>query len=198
MSDNNINLNDLWQGQTAQPMSTSELLRKVNALKASNFRRILFTTLALSLTSLFICWIWLNYSPQLFTTKLGIVLTILSMAIYGYSMNRQYPYLKKLDNANTNLEYLSNLLALRRHQHFLQTTMLNIYFVLLSSGILLYMIEPAQLMSGLKAIAAYALVIGWILFSWVYLRPRQIRKQQARLNEVISIYENIQTQLSKR
>lgn len=195
--DNKINLNELWQGQNAKPLNKNELLKKVNALKTSNYKRIIMTTLALSFTSIFICWIWVSYNPQLITTKIGIVLTILSMAIYGYTMNRQYPILTKLNNANANTEYLEHLLALKKKQTFLQTTMMNLYFIMLSAGILLYMIEPTSQMESIWAIVAYGLTIAWIFFAWFYLRPRQIKKQQVALNEVINKFENIKTQFEK-
>lgn len=196
MDNGNINFNELWQGQTAKQLPTIDLLKKVNKFKTSNYIKITLSTLAFSLTSFFICWIWISYNPQLFTTKLGIVLTILSMAIYGYSLNQLYPLLKKIDNANSNTEHLANLLALKKKQLFLQTTMMNLYFVMLSLGIGLYMIEPTSHMAMFWAIFAYGITALWILFSWFYLRPRHIKKQQTILNDIISKFENIQTQLN--
>lgn len=197
MDNNTINFNELWQGRTANQLPTDELLKKVNTFKTSNYIKISLTTLAFSLTSFFICWIWISYNPQLVTTKLGIVLTLLSMAIYGSSLNQQYPLLKKMDKANSNAEHLASLLALKKKQQFLQTTLLNVYFIVLSVGIGLYMIEPTRHMTLFWAIVAYGITGLWILFSWLYLRPRQIKKQQTKLNDIISKFENIQTQLNK-
>jgi len=119
------------------------------------------------------------------------------MAIYGSSLNQQYPLLKKMDKANSNAEHLASLLALKKKQQFLQTTLLNVYFIVLSVGIGLYMIEPTRHMTLFWAIVAYGITGLWILFSWLYLRPRQIKKQQTKLNDIISKFENIQTQLNK-
>lgn len=197
MDNDNINLNELWQRQTANQLPTIDLLKKVNKYKTSNYIKIVLTTLTISLTSFFICWIWIDYDPQLFTTKLGIVLIILSMAIYGYSLNQLFPLLKKMDNTNSNAEHLEILLSLKKKQQFLQTTMLNLYFIMLSLGVGLYMIEPTSHMTIFWAIFAYGITALWVLFSWFYLRPRQIKKQQSKLNNIISKFENIQTQLNK-
>lgn len=102
-----------------------------------------------------------------------------------------------MDKANSNAEHLANLLALKKKQQFLQTTLLNVYFMMLSLGIGLYMIEPTGHMTLFWAIIAYGITGVWILFSWLYLRPRQIRKQQTKLNDIIGKFENIQTQLNE-
>lgn len=196
MNNNNINFNHLWQSRTANQLPTEELLKKVNAFKKYNYIKISLTTLAFSLTSVFICWIWINYNPQIFTTKFGIVLIILAMAIYGYSLNQQYPLLKNINNTNSNTAYLKNLLALKKKQLFLQTTMLNLYFTMLSLGIGLYMIEPTSNMTIFWAIFAYGITALWILFNWFYLRPKQIKKQQTSINNLISKFEYIQLQLN--
>jgi hypothetical protein len=190
-----MNLNEIWQSQTAVQPTSADLLEKVGAIKTANYRRLIFTTLAFALTSTFICWIWATYNPQLFTTKLGIILTVLSMAIYGYSMNQQYPLLKKINNASSNLEYLEHLLTLKKKQVFLQTTLLNLYFVLLSVGIGLYMIEPVQKMTIFWGVVAYTIASLWVIFSYFYLRPKQIKKEQASINELILNFERICKQM---
>jgi len=194
MNPREINLYDLWQGQQATTPAPQDFLRTVNRFRNNNYTRLFLTTLAFAATSAFIAWIWLSWQPQMETTRLGIVLTILSMAIYGFVMNRQYPLLRKIDEAASNAELLSSLIALRKQQLFLQTTMLNLYFVMLSAGILLYMIEPSQQMSAQNAAIAYGATIAWVLFAWSYLRPRQLKKQQAKLNEIIQKLEEINGQ----
>ncbi len=196
MDHNTINLSEIWQSQTARQIPTDELLRKTNEVKKSYYVRLILTTLAFSITSAFICWIWINYDPQLYTTKWGIILILLAMAIYGYSLNQQYPLLKKLDDTASITAHLANLVTLKRKQQFLHTTMLNVYFLMLSSGIALYMIEPVQAVTPLWAIVAYTVTGCWIAFSWFYLRPRHIGKQQSKLNEMIGKLENVQTQLN--
>jgi Flp pilus assembly protein TadB len=92
---------------------------------------------------------------------------------------------------------LANLLSLKKKQQFLQTKMLNLYFIMLSLGVGLYMIEPTSNMTLFWAIFAYAITALWVLFNWFYLRPRQIKKQQKILNDMISKFENIQVQMNK-
>lgn len=77
----------------------------------------------------------------------------------------------------------------------MHTTMLNLYFVLLSTGIGLYMFEYASRMTMFWGLFTYAITAVWILFNWLYLRPRQIKKQQTKLDEIISKFESINKQL---
>jgi hypothetical protein len=193
--DDNQDFRELWKKQTATPVSTDELLQKLNKLKKSQFNKMILSTAALSLTSIFIIWIWIVFDPQMATTKYGIILIILAMAIFGYSYNRQYPILKQLDISKSNSEYLESLIALKRKQHHLHSTMLSLYFVMLGIGIVLYMIEYTMRMTTFWAIFAYTITLAWIAFNWFFIRPRTIKKQQGKIDELISRFSNISEQL---
>jgi hypothetical protein len=197
MDTNNINLNELWAGQKAEQPTTTDLLLKVNVFKKSNRRRIILTNLILVSTALFILFVWLYFKPQLATTKIGIILTILAIVIFVVSTNKSLGLLKKTSEAESNQHYLRNFLALKEKQQFMQTTVLNLYFIFLSTGIALYMYEYTSLMTTFWALFTYGITGCWILFNWFYLRPRQIKKEQSKLNEIISKFENIQVQLSQ-
>lgn len=191
----NLNFYDLWQSQTSKPLPSDELLIKIKKLKKSNYRTIWFTSILFTVTSFFIIWIWIEYNPQLITTKLGIIIVLLSMLLYGYSLNQQTPLLKKIDELESSSEYLQNLLDLKTKQQYLQSTMLNLYFIFLSLGLGLYMIEPTSKMQFQHKLLAYGVTLSWILLNWFYIRPRQIKKQQTKLNYLISQLTIINKQL---
>ena len=73
--------------------------------------------------------------------------------------------------------------------------MLSIYFVMLGLGIVLYMIEYTMMMTTFWAIFAYTLTLAWIAFNWFFIRPRTIKKQQAKLDELIGKFSDISEQL---
>jgi len=93
-------------------------------------------------------------------------------------------------------EYLKQLLKLKAKQLFLQSTMLNIYFILLSTGICMYMYEYTSRMTFLWAVISYGLTLLWIAVNWFYFRPRTIKKQQTKINELISKFEKLSQQLT--
>jgi hypothetical protein len=194
----NINFNELWAKQKTGEPNKEDLLSKINKFKKSNIRRLITTNFILITTSLFIIFIWAYYQPQMITTKIGIILTILSMVIFVIAYNQSFALFRKTTNTLSNSDYLKNLLAIKAKQQFMQTTMLSLYFVLLSTGIGLYMYEYAQLMSLFWGIFAYLVTSIWVLFNWFYLRPKQIKKQQSKVDEIISKLEMLIEQLDEK
>jgi hypothetical protein len=194
----NINFNELWAKQKTGVPNKEELLSKINKFKKSNLKRLIITNLLLIITSLFIIFIWVHYQPQMIITKIGVILTILAMVIFVIVYNQSFTLFRKTYNTQSNSEYLKDLLAIKAKQQFMQTTMLNLYFVLLSTGIGLYMYEYTQLMTAFWGIFAYGITSIWILFNWFYLRPKQIKKQQSKLDEIISKFKMLIEQLDEK
>ena len=194
----NINFNELWTKQKTGEPNKEDLLSKINKFKKSNLKRLITTNLLLITTSIFIIFIWVYYQPQMITTKIGIILTILAMVVFVIAYNQSFALFRNTKNALSNSEYLKNLLAIKAKQQFMQTTMLNLYFVLLSTGIGLYMYEYTQLMTTFWGIFAYGITSIWILFSWFYLRQKQIKKQQSKLDEIIGKFKILNEQLDEK
>lgn len=178
--------------------SKEDLLSKINKFKKSNLKSLILTNLLLIITSLFIIFIWVYYQPQMITTKIGIILTILAMVIFVIANNQSFALFRKITTTQSNSEYMINLIAIKAKQQFMQTTMLNLYFVLLSTGIGLYMYEYTQLMKAFWGIFAYGITSIWILFNWFYLRPKQIKKQQSKLDEIIGKFKMLNEQLNEK
>jgi hypothetical protein len=195
--DNNINFNELWAKQKTGEPNKEDLLLKINKFKKSNLKRLIITNLLLFVTSVFIVFVWVHYQPEMMTTKIGIVATILAMAIYVIVYNKSFGLFKKTTNTQSNSDYLKDLLAIRTNQQFMQTTMLNLYFVLLSTGIGLYMYEYTQRMTTLWAVCSYGITGFWIVLNWFYFRPKQIKKQEAKLNDIISKFQLLNNQLDE-
>ena len=193
--DCNSNFNELWARQKTGVPNKEDLFLRANNFKKSNLKRLIKTNLLLIATSLFIIFIWVQYQPQMITTKLGIITTILAMVIFLIAYNQSFALFKNIPNTLSNCEYLKNLLVIKAKQQFMHTTMMNVYFVLLSLGIGLYLYEYTQRMTLFWGILTYGITAIWILFNWFYLRPRQIKKQQRKLEEIINKFENINKQL---
>ena len=193
----NINFNELWAKQKTGEPDIEDLLSKMNTFKKSNLKKLIITNLLLITTSLFIILIWVYFQPQMITTKIGIIVTILAMAIFVIGYNQSFVLFRKQTNTLSTTEYLKDLLAIKAQQEFMQTTMLNLYFILLSAGIGLYMFEYTERMTVFWGIVAYGITSIWILFNWFYLRPKQIKKQQSKLDEMIGKFEELHEQLTQ-
>jgi hypothetical protein len=193
--DNKINFNDLWAMQTSIEPNPESLLLQISKMKRSNLRKLIITNLMLVAVSAFIVLIWIYYQPQLGSTKVGIILIILAMSIYLFAYNTSYTLFKENIGYKSNTDYLKELLTIKSKQQFMHTTMLNLYFILLSAGIGLYMYEYTSRMTIFLGIFTYAITLTWILINWFYFRPKQIKKQQASLDEMITKFKNLNKQL---
>lgn len=195
MENNNINFNDLWKKQTVSQPDMQDLLSRLSKFKKASLRSLWMTNSMLFATSAFIIFIWIYYQPQFISTKIGIVLTILAMVIYLFVSNKLFSNYKDIDATQTNQEYLQKLILIQKKQQFLQTNMMSLYFLLLTTGICLYMYEYASRMSVLGASLTYGITLLWILFNWFYIRPKQIKKQQSKINGLIEKFEEVNNQL---
>ncbi|HCM34739.1 hypothetical protein [Chryseobacterium sp.] len=195
--DTNIDFKNIWKQQTSNKPNIEELLGKLKKFKNENLRKLILTNLLLIATSLGITFIWYHYQPQLATTKIGIVLVILAMVIFLLAYNKLFMLFYKIDDTQSNSDYLQNLYLVKNKQKFMQTTMLNLYFIMLFLGICLYMYEYASRMTLMYGILAYGLTFIWIGINWFYLRPKTIRKQQLKIDELIDKFEEINNQLKE-
>jgi len=187
----NINFKALWQQQPVADPDMKDLMSRLHQFKRSNIRRLIMANIILVATSLFIGFVWYYYQPQLITTKMGIVIIILAMVIFLFVYNKMFTLFNKIDDTSDNTRYLQNLIVIKGKQRFLQRTVMNIYFSMLMAGICLYMYEYTSRMTMTAGIVAYTVTFAWIALNWFYLRPKTIRKQQAKLDDLISKFEAI-------
>lgn len=193
----NIDFKNIWKQQTSNKPNLEELLGKLKKFRNQNLRRLIFANIGLITTSLLIIFIWYRYQPQMITTKIGIVLVILAMVMFLFAYNKMFMVFYKIDQTQSNNEYLQSLYVIKSKQKFMQTTILNLYFIMLFLGIVFYMYEYTSRMTFSSGVLAYAVTLAWIAFNWFYLRPRTIKKQEGKLNELINKFEEINNQLKE-
>ncbi|WP_228413744.1 alpha/beta fold hydrolase [Chryseobacterium sp. CH21] len=196
-SKENIDFKNIWKQQTSNKPNMDELLGKLKKFRNQNLRRLIFANIGLIATSLVILFIWYRYQPQMITTKIGIVLVILGMAIFLLAYNKMFMVFYKIDQTQSNNEYLQSLYVVKRKQKLMQTTILNLYFIMLFLGICFYMYEYTSRMTLGSGILTYAVTSAWIAFNWFYLRPKTIKKQERKLDELINKFEEINNQLKE-
>ncbi|WP_431243225.1 hypothetical protein ACQ9BO_00480 [Flavobacterium sp. P21] len=195
MENNNIDFKDLWKKQAVSQPNMEDLLDRVSQFKKASLRSLWKTNIMLLATSAFIIFIWIYYQPQFISTKIGIILVVLGMVIYLFASNKLFGNYKDIDATKDNHEYLQKLVSIQKKQQFLQTNMMSLYFLMLTLGICLYMYEYASRMSVIGASLTYGITLLWILFNWFYIRPKQIKKQQSKINSLIEKFEEVNNQL---
>lgn len=197
MDNNNIDFKDLWKKQTVNKPNIEDLLARLKQFKKASLRSLWRTNILLAATSAFIIFIWYRYQPEFISSKIGIILTILAMVMYVGVYNKVLSTFKNIDSTHTNQEYLQQLILIRKKQQYMQSKVLSWYFILLMAGICLYMYEYASRMTVFYALITYGITFLWIAFNWFYIRPKQIAKQQNKINGLIEKFEAINHQLEE-
>ncbi len=194
MDTSNLDLKGLWASQKIQSPDLAELHTKLDQYKKATRNHTLRASLALSVTGSFILFVWYYFQPELVTTKLGIVTIIGAIALYIFAINRLSSSFKTIDNSMSNQEYLDQLLVIKNKQRWLQTTVLNFYFLLLSTGLALYLFEYTWRMKFVWGVVTYSVTGAWVLVNWFYFRPKVIRKERAKLDQLIERVEKLKEQ----
>lgn len=193
----NIDFKNLWKQQEAEQPELSDLMLLLRSYKNKGLKRLVLTNVLLVMTTVGLVLIWYYFQPQLITTKIGLITTILAMLIFVLAYNTLFKYYKSASEFESNSTYLKNLITIKRKQKFMQTTMLQLYFILLSLGVCLYLYEYVKLMPTVVGLLVYALTLAWLAFNWFYLRPKTIKKQEKKLDILIKKFEMINRQLDE-
>ncbi|PZF71635.1 hypothetical protein [Taibaiella soli] len=191
------NLKDLWQQQSAPKPDIEALHHTAGKFKKTATIKMLLCIIALIFTAAFIIGVWIRFQPQLITTKIGLVLILLAILLFVVASTQSIGMFRAVNMAETNTEYIDHWMAVKQQQKKMQTLILSLYFILLSAGLALYMYEYAVKMSFSGALLAYGLTGAWILFNWFYVRPRHIKKQNSKLDEIIDGYRKVMEQLGE-
>ncbi len=189
-----MDFNKIWKSQPVPGADFQALYDKVKGYKSSRLRKLWFTNTALISTSIFIALVGYWSSPTLLTTWIGVFLAIAAMLIFLFVYNRVLPLYRSLDQHTDSRMFMENLLAVKRKEAFLQKQMMSVYFLLLSGGLVLYMYEYVIRMGRLWGWVTYGVLLMWMSFNWWVLRPRQIRKEQEKINSLIARLEEVQQQ----
>ena len=192
---NDIDFKKIWNKQKIEIPELKDLYDKANRFKKRHLFKIMVANILLLMTSTSIALIWYYYKPELLTSKIGIILVILAMVIYLITYNTALPLLLKKSIEYSSKESLQQLIELKEKQLFQQTTMLSIYFIILSLGIGLYMYEYVSRMTIIEGSITYGLTLLWFAINWFYLRPKTIKKQQEKTNKLISRFRELDEQL---
>jgi hypothetical protein len=191
-----IDFKSLWNKQPATDMpDTKEIFAKAERLKRKTRCTLIFLNLGLIATSIIVIYVGLNVDHVMLTTKIGMALMVIGMISYLVAYNQFIPLVFNTEVESNSHDYLNKLIRIKRKEDFLNKVMINIYFILLSTGLFLYMIQFAAKMSTTWAVYYYILTFGWMAFACFYLRPCGIKKKQKRLNDIIARLESINGQL---
>jgi hypothetical protein len=170
---------------------------KIGSVRKKMVRRNILAIVMLSVTFSFIIWVGIHYNFEMITTRIGIIITLVSIII-GIVFNSKLANLliKQNDPTLSNNDYLQKFIEFRNQQKLIQTKGISFYFVFLTIGIMLYMLEFAK-RDVTFGIMVYGITLAWIAFNWFYLRKKTIDKQEKEINEQIALLEGLVNQFKQ-
>jgi hypothetical protein len=193
-----INFSGLWSQRSATAPSMEALLKSAKRVRVKERLKVTGLMLILAATGVFIVLIKMNYQSAMFTTTLGIIMILVALAMVIVSSLGTFSILMRNNSGISIADQLEHLIRLKKNQEFMHRIIMSLYFILLSTGIFLSMIEYALKMKLFMAIIAYSITAAWIAFNWFYLRPRTIRKKQAALNILIDEFRRMQEEVKEK
>lgn len=191
-----MDFKELWHKQPVdEKPDTKKLLQR--AKKLTSISRYKLIGVNLGLLATVAVWIKVLYGMHERATTSMIGTALMSLAVFTYliAYNQLAPILFKTNLENNTQQYLSQLLSIKRKEEFLYKVMSNIYFILLTVGLALFLIQPVNKMSLFGATAFCVVTFGCMGLAWFYLRPLGEKRRRKYLHDTIEKLEKINHQL---
>ncbi len=186
------NFEEIWKKKKADVPDASEIKSKANKFRRKQLLSSLYNTLCLLISLGTVTWVWFSFPNLHFLTKSGMVLMLAALVIFIFQNFQKIRIINKINPSLSNQEYLKQMKMLQQKDLYLQTKGISVYYLLLSLGIAFYLFEFTQRMTLFWGIFTYSVTFGWILFGWIFIRPRKIRKEQKKISEVIQSLEKME------
>lgn len=186
------NIKSLWQVSTEKTLpEAKEIILRIQKTRRKMIRRNIIGGTILCLTFIYICFIGWYYHFEQWTTRVGIIITLFGIVI-GVAFNSHLvQLLLKQDNLTLdNKSYLQQLTHFRNTQQLIRTKGMALYYILLTVGIVLYMVEFAK-RNIYFGIIAYTITLGWIAYSWFFILKKRRVNHSKEINEQIENIEKL-------
>ena len=189
-------LENLWkQSETKIPP------QKTNISKIKNNRMKLKNTytkgaILLILTGIFILGLMIFLDSNIKTILVVSSMIIISItcflqaALMLFTANE----IAKIDETQTPIFHLKQWQNFRAFQKKQRHWNMPVYYTLLSIALGVYMYELLKNVDLWKMILTFAITYSWMLFAYIYLGKKEIKKQDAKLDGIISELKSLENQ----
>nr|WP_294790030.1 hypothetical protein [uncultured Mucilaginibacter sp.] len=191
------NLNELkaiWQtAKTDELPTTADMVKMAKKFRYQKLRNKVLSIAVGAVAIVIMLAFFVNTPVLAITTIAGMIFTLIACLISIYTNARSIKRFIDLKDYN-NKEFIQFLEQTRRNQlyYYKYTQVMGLLFS--SIGLLLFLYEFVQKSTALSAIF-YVIAVGWTIFSCFYLRPRNFKKQSAKLNDMLTSLKKINDQL---
>ena len=189
-------LKDIWQNQVAQPkVSHEDVLIKVRKTKNGFANKLFIELIGMGLALAMLSYVWISSPFRMWTTHLAMLIFICSSLYYLFIQIRDYNRIKDESLLlGKPEEYIDYLKRYKHDRYILNTRKYKIYTWFLTFGFFFYFIEIAFLASVWITVIGIFFTAAWILFCYFVLMGRYVRKEEAKLEDMIANLERLEKQ----
>jgi len=130
------------------------------------------------------------------TTKIGLIVMALGIVLYLIVSNSILNMFLKNEFSTDSRTFLDKMIELKNKLELLYKTITTIYFIALSVGLFLALIEQTMPESLIHKVLTYGLSAVWIAFAWFVLRPREMKKLY-KLTDSVNSLQSIRNQFAE-
>ena len=189
-------LENLWkQAETKVPTQNTNISKIKNnrmKLKNTNIRGAIM----LIVTGIFILGLMTTFDAKIKTTPIISSMAIISAICFLQAILMLYNAKKiaDIDESKTPSFHLQQWQNFRTFQKNQRHWNMPIYYILLSSALGVYLFELLKNVDLWKMILAFVITYSWMFFAYFYLGKKEIKKQDAKLDGIISELNNLENQ----
>lgn len=189
-------LENLWkQSETKHPTKDTKISKiKSNRIKLKNTYSkgaiLLIVTGILILVMLF----FLDSKLKTIPIILSIIIVSLTCFLQAFLMLFTANKISTIDETQTPSFHLKQWQNFREFQKKQRHWNMPVYYILLGSALGVYFYELLKNIDLWKMILAYVITYSWMLFAYFYLGKKEIKKQDAKLDHIISELKSLENQ----
>ena len=191
-------LENLWKtSETKIPAKNDQISKiKNNRMKLKNT----YTKGAILLvaTGILILILMTTFDSEILTLPIISAMVIISLVCFlqGGLMFFTAKKISDIDETQTPASHLQQWLEFREFQKKLRHWNMPVYYILLSLALGVYMFELLKTVDLWKMLLAFAITYSWLLFAYFYLGKKEVKKQDAKMDGIISELKNLENQFN--
>jgi len=185
----------LWQVQPTEPVSIEDVFTRINEQKRGYARKLLKQTIIVAIALLLIFVVWLTATFITWTSHLAVVI-VMGCLIYYFSIQLE-DYLKINKTAfifKKPDEYITYLKDYKKSRFKLNTQSYQVYVIFIGIALVLFAFEMYYILPLPLLILYLVMSIGWILLCQFVFMKQFNKKEEQRLEEIISDLERLSQQ----
>lgn len=188
-------LKSIWHDQLALPkVSHEDVLKKVRKTGNGLATKLLIEMIGMIIAAAVLLYVWIESNFTMWTTHLAMIIFISCCTYYIIAMVRGYRrinYNKLLDKPE---DYINYLKKFKHDRYVFNTRKYKIYSIFFTIGFVLYFVEISFIIPLWITILGIVFTFLWIALCYFVLPRIYIRREEAKLEEMIKNLERLHKQ----